>query len=198
MMWRMLSPMIYCYSLGFINKRDSMFFKKDCTIAKLGEAVLRQKAKEVENINSKEIQDIIKKMLYCVKQSKGVGLAAPQIFELYQILIISSHPNERYPNAPLLKDEVIINPKIISKSEIKEKDWEGCLSIPGIRARVPRYKTIEVEYTSIDGSLKLVVFEDFIARVFQHEYDHLNGKVYLDRVEKSKDIISEEVYFKML
>lgn len=175
-----------------------MIFKKDCTIAKLGEAVLRQKAKEVENINSKEIQDIIKKMLYCVKQSKGVGLAAPQIFESYQILIISSHPNERYPNAPLLKDEIIINPKIISKSEIKEKDWEGCLSIPGIRARVPRYKTIEVEYTSIDGSLKLVVFEDFIARVFQHEYDHLNGKVYLDRVEKSKDIISEEVYFKML
>lgn len=175
-----------------------MLFKKDCKIAKLGEPVLRQKAKKVKDINSKEIQYIIKKMIYCVKQSRGVGLAAPQIFEPYRILIISSAPNERYPNAPLMKDEVLINPKIIKKSKIKEKGWEGCLSIPGIRARVPRHKTIEVEYTTLDGSLKQVVFEDFIARVFQHEYDHLKGKVYLDRVEKNKEIVSEEVYLKMI
>ncbi|WP_419773997.1 peptide deformylase [Halarcobacter sp.] len=176
-----------------------MFFKKkECPIAKLGEKVLRQKAKEVENINSKEILTIIKKMLDCVKLSRGVGLAAPQIFESYQILIISSHPNDRYPNAPLMEDEILINPKIINKSETIEKDWEGCLSIPGIRALVPRHKTIEVEYTTLDNKKVQVVFEDFVARIFQHEYDHLLGKVYIDRVETPKDIISEEVYFKTI
>jgi len=172
------------------------FKKKECEIAKLGEKVLRQKAKKVEDINSKKIFEVIKKMLHCVKSSRGVGLAAPQIFESYQILIISSHPNERYPNAPFMENEIIINPKIVNKSETIEKDWEGCLSIPGLRALVPRHKSIEVQYTQVDGTTKEVVFEDFIARVFQHEYDHLIGKVYLDRVEDNKEIVSEEVYFK--
>lgn len=172
--------------------------KRKCKIAKLGEPILRDKAKKVKDINSKEIKTIISKMLHCVKQSKGVGLAAPQIFESYQIIVISSHPNKRYPDAPLMKNEVLINPKIIKKSKKKIKDWEGCLSIPSIRAKVSRHINIEVEYTSINGNLEHVIFEDFIARIFQHEYDHLKGKVYLDRVEDNKDIISEEMYFKII
>ncbi|XOB63180.1 peptide deformylase [Campylobacterota bacterium DY0563] len=172
--------------------------KDECSIAKLGESILRKKAKKVKNINSKKIQNIIKKMLICVKESKGVGLAAPQIFESYQILVISSHPNERYPNAPLMKDEVLINPEIIKKSKKKVKDWEGCLSIPEIRAKVPRHTKIEVKYTTIEGKTKKVVFEDFIARIFQHEYDHLIGKVYLDRVKDNIDIVSQEQYFKLI
>lgn len=172
--------------------------RKECKIAKLGEPILRAKAKKVKDINSKEIKKIISKMLHCVKKSKGVGLAAPQIFESYQILIISSHPNKRYPNAPLMKNEVLINPKIIKKSKKKEKGWEGCLSIPSIRGKVPRHVKIEVEYTTQDGNKKQIVFEDFIARIFQHEYDHLKGKLYIDRVENTKDIISEEVYFKII
>lgn len=171
---------------------------EDCNIAKLGEPILRQIASKVEDINTKNIQEIINKMLVCVKRSKGVGLAAPQIFEPYQILVISSAPNERYPNAPLMKDEVLINPKIISKSKEKQKDWEGCLSIPGIRALVPRYTKVEVEYKTINNNIKTVVFEDFIARIFQHEYDHLIGKVYIDRVEDTKDIVSEEIYFRTI
>lgn len=172
--------------------------KYECNIAKLGEKVLRKKAKKVKDINSDKIQDLISKMIYCVKKSKGVGLAAPQIFEPYQILIISSHPNERYPNAPLMENEVLINPQIIKKSKKKEKAYEGCLSIPGIRAKVSRHKKIEVKYTTIKNKTKQVVFEDFIARIFQHEYDHLKGKVYIDRVEDTKDIVSEEVYFKSI
>lgn len=121
---------------------------KKCAIAKLGETVLRQKAKKIKDIESKTTQQLISKMLRCVKQSKGVGLAAPQIFEPYQIMVISSAPNSRYPKAPLMKSEVLINPKIISKSKKKNKDWEGCLSIPGIRAQVPRYTKIKVEYTT--------------------------------------------------
>jgi peptide deformylase len=159
---------------------------------------LRQKAKEVKDVNSKEIKELISKMLYCVKESKGVGLAAPQIFESYQVLIISSHPNERYPNAPLMENEILINPKILKQSIDTQVGWEGCLSIPGIRAKVSRAVQIEVEYTSEEGLKKQVVFENFIARVFLHEYDHLIGKVYLDRVENNEDIISEEHYYKMI
>jgi peptide deformylase len=175
-----------------------MPMKTECEIAKLGEDVLRKKAKKVKDIKSEKIQNIIKEMLDCVKKSNGVGLAAPQIFHSYQILIISSKPNERYPDAPFMEDEIIINPKIIKKLKTKEKGWEGCLSIPGIRAEIPRHKKIKVKYTTIDNEEKTQTFEDFIARVFQHEYDHLKGLVYLDRVEDSKDIITEELYFKKI
>ncbi len=175
-----------------------MFINKDLKIAKLGEKVLRKKAKKIKDISNPKIQKLIKDMLYSVNKNKGVGLAAPQVFSSVQLLIIASKPNARYPFAPKIKPLVMINPKIIKKSKRKVKDWEGCLSIPGIRAKVPRHIKIEVEYTTINNQKKLVVFKDFLARVFQHEYDHLIGKVYLDRVKDSKDIISEEIYLKTI
>lgn len=183
--------MIFCYFQACISNMS-------CHIAKLGEEVLRLEVKKVMDIKSQKIQIIIKEMLSCMKKSSGVGLAAPQIFHSYAILIISSHPNERYPHAPYMEDEVIINPTIIETSTEKEMGWEGCLSIPGIRAQVPRYTKIKVKYTNINNEEKIETFEGFIARVFQHEYDHLNGLVYLDKVEDTKDIISEEVYFKKI
>lgn len=169
-----------------------------CIIAKLGEDVLRQKAKKVEDVNSKEIKTVINNMISCLNKSNGIGLAAPQIFHSYQILIISSKPNARYPDAPYMKDEIIINPQIIEKSQKKEKSWEGCLSIPGIRAQVSRHTSITVKYTTILNEEKIQTFEGFVARIFQHEYDHLEGLVFIDRVEDNKDIVSEEVYFKKL
>lgn len=137
-------------------------------------------------------------MLETLKKSNGVGLAAPQISISKQIMIISSKPNIRYPNAPIMKDLVLINPKIIKTSKGKNKDWEGCLSIPGIRAKVPRYNKIKVKYKTLENKKKTIVFKDFIARIFQHEYDHLIGLAYIDRVKSNKDIISEEVYFKTI
>jgi peptide deformylase len=170
----------------------------DIKIAKLGEPVLRKKAKKIKNIKSKETQKLIKGMLTCVKKSNGVGLAAPQIFISKQIMIISSKANDRYPHAPYMKDTVIINPKVIKTSKRKNTDWEGCLSIPGIRARVPRFNKIKIQYETIEGKKETKTFKGFIARVFQHEYDHLIGLVFIDRVETTKDIITEEVYFKTI
>jgi len=165
-------------------------------IAKLGEPILRKKAKKVKDILDKKIQLLIADMLSSVKENSGVGLAAPQIFQSLQIMVIASKPNNRYPLAPFRTPFVIINPKIIKTSKSKEKDWEGCLSIPGIRAKVPRHKKITVKYQSQDGKSKTEKFEGFIARVFQHEYDHLNGLVYLDNIETTKDIITEEIYLR--
>mgnify|MGYP000573672666 FL=1 len=175
-----------------------MFHSEDVKIAKLGENVLRLKAKKVKDIKSDETQKIISTMVETLKKSNGVGLAAPQISISKQIMIISSKPNVRYPNAPIMKDLVLINPKIIKTSKKKNKDWEGCLSIPGIRAKVPRHNKIKVVYKTLENKKETIVFKDFIARIFQHEYDHLIGLAYIDRVKSNKDIISEEVYFKTI
>ncbi|MAC82668.1 MAG: peptide deformylase [Arcobacter sp.] len=175
-----------------------MFNKNDMKIAKLGEAVLRKKAKKIKDIQSIETQKLISAMLTCVKKSNGVGLAAPQIFISKQIMIISSKPNARYPHAPHMEDTVIINPKIIKTSKAMTKDWEGCLSIPGIRAKVPRFNKIKIQYETREGQIERRTFKGFIARVFQHEYDHLIGLVFIDRVETTKDIITEEVYFRTI
>lgn len=166
-------------------------------IAQLGAEVLRQKAETVE-FDAINTRSIISDMLATLADSNGVGLAAPQIYEPYQILIIASRPTSRYPNAPEMKPTVMINPTFRALSEQTTKDWEGCLSIPGIRSLVPRFTQIEVNFTNQQGKSVSQHFDDFIARVFQHEYDHLNGMVYLDRVENNTDIISEKEFLKQI
>jgi len=91
----------------------------------------------------------------------------------------------------------MINPVFHALSDSKEKDWEGCLSIPGIRALVPRYQEILINYTNQQGGSVETRLEGFVARIFQHEFDHLEGKVYLDRVEDNRDIFAESEYFKI-
>lgn len=166
--------------------------------AQLGNPVLRLQAKYVDDINSAAILHVIKLMRAELLHSNGVGLAAPQLFESVRIIIIASRPSKRYPLAPTMEPIVMINPsyEIVSKS--MKKDWEGCLSIPGIRALVPRYEKIEMSYVDEQGSPQILSAEGFIARIFQHEYDHLNGLVYLDRVESNKDIIAESEFQKMM
>lgn len=171
-----------------------MYKSKHQGIAQLGEKVLRKKAKKVKNIFDNEIQKLIQDMLKSVAKNGGVGLAAPQIFHSLQIMIIASKPNDRYPTAPYRLPFVLINPKVIKESKSKEKDWEGCLSIPGIRGLVPRHQKIEVEYTDRYGNLVNQQLTDFVARIFQHEYDHFEGLVFLDRVESTFDIVTEQEY----
>lgn len=168
-----------------------------CEITQLGATVLRQHAENVLQFDSPEIRQIIDDMQATLASSQGVGLAAPQISQLKRIIIVASRPTSRYPNAPLMNPTVMINPVFEALSDQKEKDWEGCLSIPGIRALVPRYKAINVQYTDEQGNYVVQQLEDFVARVFQHEADHLDGMVYLDRIESSVDIISEGEYLKL-
>lgn len=167
-------------------------------IAQLGANVLRLQAKEVQNIQAVEVQRIVRDMFTTLADTNGVGIAAPQISETWRIMIIASRPSERYPHAPEMAPVLMINPRFEALGEDTEKDWEGCLSIPGIRARVPRYTRIKVIYTNAQGEQVSQDLDGFIARVFQHEYDHLNGLVYLDRVEDNQDIISEHEFSKLV
>ena len=166
-------------------------------IAQLGAAVLRLQAQAVANIKGNEIQRIIETLQDTLATTQGVGIAAPQISVSKRIIIIASRPTPRYPSAPLMEPTVMINPSFQILSDSREKDWEGCLSIPGIRALVPRYKEILVHYTNQQGGLVEARLKGFVARVFQHEFDHLEGKVYLDRVEDNRDIVAESEYFKI-
>jgi peptide deformylase len=167
-------------------------------IIKLGNPILRQKAVAVEDVQDEKIQNLIDELITSVAQANGVGIAAPQIAASYRLFIVASRPNARYPHAPEMQPTAMINPRIVANSLEVIKDWEGCLSVPGIRGLVPRYQKIEVEYTDRNGNLQRQELTGFIARIFQHEYDHLEGLVFLDRVENKDDLISEEEYQELI
>jgi len=167
-------------------------------IAQLGAKVLRQMAEFVPDVHALEIRRIIEALQTTLASTQGVGIAAPQIGESTRIIIVASRPTARYPQAPQMAPTVMINPSFQACSENKQKDWEGCLSIPGIRALVPRYTEIRVQYTDEQGELIDLKLDGFIARVFQHEVDHLEGRVYLDRVEDNRDIVAESEYLKLI
>jgi peptide deformylase len=97
-----------------------------------------------------------------------------------------------------MKPVAVINPKILSYSQEIYEDWEGCLSIPGIRGLVPRSRSISVEFHDRTGKLCRKKFKDLIARIFQHEFDHLNGTVFVDRMASSRNLITEKEYQRMI
>ncbi|MGZ4992915.1 MAG: peptide deformylase [Methylobacter sp.] len=167
-------------------------------IAQLGAKVLRQKAEAVADVYDAGVRQTIEAMQCTLASTAGVGIAAPQIGESKQIIIVASRPTPRYPLAPLMAPTVMVNPSFEILSEEMEKGWEGCLSVPGIRALVPRYKEIMIRYTDQQGGLVETKLSGFVARIFQHEFDHLEGKTYLDRVENNEDIFAESEYFKLI
>jgi peptide deformylase len=120
-------------------------------IVQLGAKVLRQTAVSVKDVHAVEIRQIIEDMRSTLASTQGVGIAAPQINQSKRIIIVASRPTARYPHAPQMEPTVMINPSFQALSENKEKDWEGCLSIPGIRALVSRYTRIMIQYTDQQG-----------------------------------------------
>lgn len=163
-------------------------------IAQLGQPILRARATRVQHPQAAEVQCLIDDLIATVINVNGVGLAAPQVAVAQRLFILASHPNPRYPHAPKMEPTAMINPSIIAQSDQVVKDWEGCLSIPGIRGLVPRAEAIAVEYTDHQGQKHQQELTGFLARVFQHEHDHLEGIVFLDRLESTRDLITEQEY----
>ena len=151
----------------------------------------------MDDVLSDTVQQLIKSLQAALANSQGVGLAAPQIGIAKRLVIVASRPTARYPYAPLMQPTVMINPSFAPLSDQQENDWEGCLSIPGIRALVPRYQEIAIRYTDTDGQSVGQTLNGFVARVFQHEIDHLEGLVYLDRVLDNRDIVAESEFLKI-
>jgi peptide deformylase len=166
-------------------------------IALVGETILKTPAQpvQVDEIVSSNCQTFISELKQTMLDANGIGIAAPQVFDPRAIMIIASRPNARYPDAPNMEPLVLINPKITQHSESQSKGWEGCLSVPSLRGNIKRYTWVEIEYDDIHGKHVAVRFDDFVARIFQHEYDHLIGKTWLDHIESTEDIVAESVLF---
>src|SRR4029453_10793112 len=150
-------------------------------VARLGNPVLRKIAAPLtpREIQSPSFQKFIDDMVETMKEYDGVGLAADQVHESKQLAGLEGAENPRYPDKPNVPLTVRINPKISRLTDEMEEDWEGCLSIPDIRGRAPRHKSIQVQARDREGKPLEFIAVDFHARVIQHEWDHLNGKVYL-------------------
>lgn len=166
------------------------------SVIELGDVRLRGCAQPVQDVDDPRLQELVDDLLTTAAVKNGVGIAAPQVAEGLQLFIVASWPNRRYPHAPTMDPTAMINPRMLSHSDDQVKGWEGCLSVPGQRGLVPRYREIEVLYLDRYGKEQRRCFQDFIARIFQHEYDHLQGMVFLDRVERPEDLLTEAEYEK--
>ncbi len=162
-------------------------------IANLGNPVLRIPAEPVKNIQSPEIQRLIDDMIETMREYRGVGLAAPQVHRPVQLAIIEALESER-PAHGTANPTVLINPRIVPATDRMEEDWEGCLSIPNLRGKVPRFVEIEVQASDRRGKQVSLKAVDFFARVIQHEHDHLLGTVFLDRMKSLETLTFLEEY----
>ncbi len=168
--------------------------QKPFHLTQFGNSILRKRQKRVPNafLGAQSFRTLVKKMFFTLHHARGVGLAAPQIGKDMALAVIEVKKTKLRPDVVPLKKTVIVNPKIISYSRVAEYDWEGCLSLKDVRGLVPRAKEITVEYR--DGSGKKIIkkLEGFQARVFQHEIDHLNGILYVDRMDDMRTLITKE------
>ena len=147
-------------------------------IVRLGHPALRSPAQPVPpaHISDPEIQALIDDMVETMHEAHGVGLAATQVGEEAQLFVYQA------PGPPEIPLRVVVNPMITPQAREVIYDWEGCLSIPDLRGLVPRHPTVRVQGLDRDGRPLDYVVSGFEARIVQHEYDHLNGVVFLDRM----------------
>jgi peptide deformylase len=166
-------------------------------VARLGHPVLRAPTRElsVEEIRSPEIKRLIADMIDTMHEYGGVGLAAPQVHESLRIAVIEVEQlNPRYRvdiAQPLL---VIFNAHVTTLAQETFGFWEGCLSVPGLRGYVERPRKVRVDYLDHDGTPQTIIAEDFLATVFQHELDHLDGVLYVDKIKSPNQFAFVEEY----
>lgn len=156
--------------------------------------MLRQVARDLtpDEIQSADIKRLVADMVETMREYNGVGLAAPQIHQSLRILVIEAQENPRYPDAPVIPLTVLFNMHLEGIGEKNVVDWEGCLSVPGLRGQVPRYGQVRGRAMNVEG--KAIEFEadGFLARVLQHEGDHLDGRVYLDSMTDMRTLSFNE------
>jgi len=164
-------------------------------IIKMGNPLLREVADEFtpEEIKSAETKILLEDMWDSLTAVGGIGLAAPQIGISKQLTVIKlSEESDRYPDMEDTEAFVIFNPKITVLDETEQGFWEGCLSVPGLRGFVERPRSIRVDYLDENAESMYIEVEDFLATVFQHELDHLIGKLYVDRMKDITTLMFED------
>ena len=168
-----------------------------------GTPILREKAVEVTLFNS-DLKTLADEMFKVMYEARGIGLAAEQIGRKERIFVIDIPPasdldqNGQRENPEIKLPEVFVNPKIISHSESVQKGIEGCLSFPGITAEVDRWYEVSAEYQNLNGNKKIINAKGLLARAIQHELDHLNGVLFIDKISPVKKILLDGKLKKLL
>lgn len=155
-------------------------------VARMGHPVLRENARELTpaEIRSPEIRRLITDMVETMHEYSGIGLAAPQVHQPIQLAVIEfDADSDRYPDMGDQALGVYINPKITVLDSQEQGFWEGCLSVPELRGLVHRPRKIRVDFLDADAKPRSIEADGFLATVFQHELDHLAGKLFLDRMK---------------
>ncbi len=164
-------------------------------VVKIGSKILLTPSEPVAIINEELKQTLIQDMLDTMKAEDGAGLAAPQIGVNLRVMVFGVEKNPRYPDAEVVPTTILINPSFRPLSDEKEEGWEGCLSIPDYRGVVSRFKQIEYRGYTENGEEIVRQVSDFHARVFQHEFDHLDGILYVHRIEDMRYFgLNEELH----
>jgi len=151
-------------------------------ILKMGDPRLQRVAEPVQDLNHPQLKAIIADMYETMHAAHGVGLAAPQIGIPLRLMIFGFEASPRYPDEPPVPVTTLINPWLEALTEETEEAWEGCLSVPGMRGMVPRIKRIRYGGLLEGGEILVREAQGFHARVFQHEFDHLDGVLYPQRI----------------
>ena len=159
-------------------------------IVRLGHPALRSLAEEVPEdwFGSGRLADLGRAMVRTMVEEQGVGLAAPQVAESLRLFAYWVPKSDEHPE---IAPTVLINPEVRAIGDELEEGWEGCLSIPGLRGLVPRSRRVKVKARTIDGNPFSLTADGFHARVIQHENDHLDGVVFLDRMTSSRSLAFE-------
>jgi len=157
------------------------------TILRLGNPLLHERSIEVDHPDSAEIHNLVEDMFDTMRNYEGAGLAAPQIGIMKRVIIFGFESNPRYPDAEPVPETVLINPVIEQLGSEVEKDWEGCLSIPGMRGMVTRPTHIRYSGYTQHGDFLERDVTGFHARVVLHECDHLDGILYVQRIKDMRE-----------
>lgn len=166
-------------------------------IARLGHPIIRSMAAPVaqKEIREAKFQQFLEDMIETMRDAHGVGISAPQVHLAKRILVVEvDMDNPRYPIQEAIPLTIIINPEILEHSDDLVSDWEGCLSIPDLKAKVPRWSRLVLSGLDRYGKAITIRAEGFLARVIQHELDHLDGFVFLDRLPDLKTLTHVKEY----
>ncbi len=151
-------------------------------VLRMGDPRLLQVSRPVEAFGTPELLELLQDMRDTMAHLNGAGLAAPQIGVALRVVIFGVHANPRYPDAEEVPDTVLVNPVVEPIGDEMEEGWEGCLSVPGLRGVVPRYRRLRYRGFDEEGRATDRTVEGFHARVVQHEFDHLDGILYPMRI----------------
>lgn len=163
-------------------------------IATVGHPILREPAREIaaEQLAQPQMQDFIDDLVATMRDANGAGLAAPQVYEPVRICAIEVSNNPRYPYKPDIPLTILVNPRIRPQTDATFENYEGCLSVPNLRGRVRRFCAIEVEAWDRYGEPIRFAARGLTAGTYQHELDHLDGVLFLDRLTDTRSLCTWE------